>query len=1151
MGIVQYGNTWWGERWLASLTMIDDTNRLPRGRTYARGGKVADIELKNETIHTTVKGSRPRPYKVTLSMGPISKSSVNTMLDKVMEYPSIISKLLNGKLDPQLLELASSVGIKLFPTSSRDMKMKCSCPDYAVPCKHLAASIYKVCADVDNDPFVLFRFRGVDLQKLLKQRKVNIYDIQNRLVPFYSEFVDNHSVKEKKKKNQKLPLIDYSKISDRHSELLALLGARPSFYPQGDFKNEYAKQLRNIAKKASRILSERDDLGNYYNAKSDQFTYDEFDLVYRENTNDIGDFNLAQLLKYEPRELDLTPFSTKYYSLLLNLSLHCIATGLVTPELYQQSDKRYVLRWMPAILDGYIGEVVEKLEILPGVKLASGKRADSYMSLSIFITELIHILQDVDRYDVISSLFFKGVEERFDRLSESAIPNVISRWLKLYSFDLGDYFPVINVEDKQGKFIVDIHIGMTQDLLAAPVTFKSFVKDTKDKSKLLDCYKDLDLLSSYMPNIGRYIDSKGEEGIAYSLSEFPEFLFDIQPILKLLGIKVVLPKALKSLVRPRKSVSLSTSSGGDSSGLLGLADLLNFDWRISLGDEVVTPQAFNKLMTKAGGLIKYKSKYIYIDEADFARLQKELKTSRSLSSLEVLSIALTEELDGATIDLSTEVRSLIKSMTKIDNIPPPAGLNATFRPYQHVGYSWMVKNMKIGVGSIIADDMGLGKTLQVIAFITHLVEEGYINNGNKAIIIVPTSLIPNWEAEFCKFASGISVFTFYGPTREVDQLKEQSVIITSYGTIRSDIVKVKKYKWLVSVIDEAQNIKNPTSQQTKAIKALKADNNIAMSGTPVENRLMDYWSIMDYTNRGLLGNKTNFLKKYDKPISKNHDQDVLARFKKITAPFIMRRMKTDKSIISDLPEKIIQDTFASLTSRQSALYQKVVNEGMDLIRSEEGKEDTSLFKKQGLVLQMILSLKQICNHPTQWLKDGQANVADSGKLQLLVDTMKSIIDAGDKALIFTQFKEMGDIISETLVKEMGIKPLWLHGGITLKNRKQMVDQFQNQDHQRVMILSLKAGGTGLNLTAANHVIHYDLWWNPAVEAQATDRAFRIGQHKNVFVHRFITQHTFEEKINDLINTKKALAEMTVTSGENWIGNMSGRELAEVFRLDQD
>jgi len=270
MGIVQYGNTWWGERWLASLTMIDDTNRLPRGRTYARGGKVADIELKNETIHTTVKGSRPRPYKVTLSMGPISKSSVNTMLDKVMEYPSIISKLLNGKLDPQLLELASSVGIKLFPTSSRDMKMKCSCPDYAVPCKHLAASIYKVCADVDNDPFVLFRFRGVDLQKLLKQRKVNIYDIQNRLVPFYSEFVDNHSVKEKKKKNQKLPLIDYSKISDRHSELLALLGARPSFYPQGDFKNEYAKQLRNIAKKASRILSERDDLGNYYNAKSDQ-----------------------------------------------------------------------------------------------------------------------------------------------------------------------------------------------------------------------------------------------------------------------------------------------------------------------------------------------------------------------------------------------------------------------------------------------------------------------------------------------------------------------------------------------------------------------------------------------------------------------------------------------------------------------------------------------------------------------------------------------------------------------------------------------------------------------------------------------------------------------------------------------------------------
>jgi len=244
----------------------------------------------------------------------------------------------------------------------------------------------------------------------------------------------------------------------------------------------------------------------------------------------------------------------------------------------------------------------------------------------------------------------------------------------------------------------------------------------------------------------------------------------------------------------------------------------------------------------------------------------------------------------------------------------------------------------------------------------------------------------------------------------------------------------------------------------------------------------------------------------------------------------------------------MNDTYASLTPKQSALYQKVVNEALALIKQEGQKEDTSLFKQKGLVLQMILSLKQICNHPSQWLKDGINNLEDSGKLQLLVDTMSSVIEAGDKALIFTQFRGMGDIIAETLELQMGIKPLWLHGGVSMKNRKQMVEEFQNQSHQKVMILSLKAGGTGLNLTAANHVIHYDLWWNPAVEAQATDRAFRIGQNKNVFVHRFITQHTFEEKINDLINSKKALADLTVTSGENWIGELSGKELEEVFKL---
>ena len=1146
----QYGNTWWGEQWLASLSRIDHSNRIPRGVSYARRGMVDEIIIKDATILTKVKGSRPKPYKVTLSMGQLAITRVNTMLDKVMEYPTIISRLMNGKMDPKLLEVALESGVKIFPSSSRDMDMNCSCPDWAVPCKHLAASIYKVCSDIDNNPFVLFEFRGIDLPAMLTARDINIYDIQNQMVASLESYFKNHEYKSSDNtKLNLLPTLDFSKIRDREKELMSLLEEQPSFYTTGNFRKAYDTQLRKVAKIAQRIVDEKVDLSIYYSEKLADKSYEAISIGLTNGKLDSDGFNLGSLLSYEKKDLELSPFSTSYYHQLLKLALHCLANGLVTPTLLEKTDNRYVIFWEPAKLDDTIREIIEAHSDLQGITLDNGKRGNTFISLSILTTDLIHrFSKDVNAFDDrFLALFYKGIEGSFDGLSESSIPNSISRWLRLFNFDLGDYFPVIKVEERNDKFYIDIQIGQKGGDMAAPQEFSVFVNSIKDKSFLFDFYKDLDLLSQYMPRIGDYINTKGSDGLVYTAYELPEFLFHIQPTMKLLGIKVVLPKSLKHLIRPKKSVSLDASSG-ESSGLLGLANMLSFDWKVSLGKNVVSVQEFKDLVTRADTLIKYKSQYIYIDAADFAQLEKELSKSSNLSNIELLSIALAEEFNGSTILLSQDVKSLIKSLTSFDTIDQPKSLKATFRPYQLRGYSWLVKNVKIGVGSIIADDMGLGKTLQVIALITYLVEDKKLNDKRKAIIIVPTSLIPNWEAEFNKFAPDIKPFTYYGPNRDVDDLTGQKVIITSYGNVRSDVAKLKKHKWAISVIDEAQNIKNPAAQQTKSIKSLKADNNIAMSGTPVENRLLDYWSVMDYVNKGLLGNRTSFSKTFDKPISKEHNQDVLAIFKKITSPFIMRRMKTDKSIISDLPDKIMNDTYASLTPKQSALYQKVVNEALALIQQEGQKEDTSLFKQKGMVLQMILALKQICNHPSQWLKDGINNVEDSGKLQLLVDTMSSVIEAGDKALIFTQFKGMGDIIEETLDQKMGIKPLWLHGGVSMKNRKRMVEEFQNQSHQKVMILSLKAGGTGLNLTAANHVIHYDLWWNPAVEAQATDRAFRIGQNKNVFVHRFITQHTFEEKINDLINSKKALADLTVTSGENWIGELSGKELEEVFKL---
>ncbi len=475
----------------------------------------------------------------------------------------------------------------------------------------------------------------------------------------------------------------------------------------------------------------------------------------------------------------------------------------------------------------------------------------------------------------------------------------------------------------------------------------------------------------------------------------------------------------------------------------------------------------------------------------------------------------------------------------------PKTINAELRPYQKRGYSWMYRNSKIGFGSVIADDMGLGKTLQVITTLLKYKEDGLLED-KKALVVAPTGLLTNWQAEIEKFAPSLSTCLFHGTNRKIEN--NYDVLLTSYGIARTEAPKLKKLPWQIVVIDEAQNIKNYDTAQAKAIKTIKADNFIAMSGTPVENRLSELWSIMDYSNRGFLGNIKEFKDDFGTPIETYNDVAVAEKLKKVTAPFMMRRLKSDKSIISDLPDKIEMDAFSTLAKEQASLYEKTLEEALMAIEAIDPANSKELFHRQGLVLQMILALKQICNHPTQFLKNNKLDASLSGKTELLFDKLDSIIESGEKVLIFTQFTEMGNLLQHFIEERYKEKPMFYHGGCTLKQRKEMVHNFQNNPADKIFILSLKAAGTGLNLTAANHVIHYDLWWNPAVEAQATDRAYRIGQKSNVMVHRFITKNTFEERINEMIQSKKALAEMTVSTGENWIGNLSNKELKDLFAM---
>ncbi|MEK7339319.1 MAG: DEAD/DEAH box helicase, partial [Verrucomicrobiota bacterium] len=550
---------------------------------------------------------------------------------------------------------------------------------------------------------------------------------------------------------------------------------------------------------------------------------------------------------------------------------------------------------------------------------------------------------------------------------------------------------------------------------------------------------------------------------------------------------------------------------------------------------------FKKMIKESRGLIRIVDEYVLLDEKEMQALLKQIeKLPEHLSQADLMQAMLAKELNGASVDVDKQFNTLFHQLEKSDPISIPKNLNAQLRPYQERGFNWLLQNIEIGFGSILADDMGLGKTLQVIATILHLKNKGFFNMGQRVLVVVPTGLLSNWQKEIKIFAPDLNLWVYHGQNRELTH--EYDVLITSYGLARRDKKELGKMKWLLLIIDEAQNIKNPHTEQTKAVKSIEAQHKIAMSGTPVENRMLEYWSIFDFTNKHYLGTPKQFKDRYALPIEKERDKDCLTRFKKITNPFILRRLKNDKSIIADLPDKIENNRYCSLSTEQTSLYQEVVDMSVRKIEESEGIE------RKGLVLKLINSLKQICNHPSQFSKNKRADIEQSGKMELLREILLEIDNTGEKSLIFTQYTEMGKIIANLMGEILKIQIPFLHGGLSPKARDEMVHDFQNSSNVRALIISLKAGGTGLNLTAASHVIHYDLWWNPAVEAQATDRAYRIGQKRNVIVHRLLTTGTFEELIDEMIKSKKELANLAIDSGENWITEMSTEQIKDLVSL---
>jgi superfamily II DNA or RNA helicase len=628
------------------------------------------------------------------------------------------------------------------------------------------------------------------------------------------------------------------------------------------------------------------------------------------------------------------------------------------------------------------------------------------------------------------------------------------------------------------------------------------------------------------------------------------------------GFTVILPASLSQRQgwANRLGLKVQAQTGANGSSI-GLASLLNFKWELSIGGQTLSKAEFDRLVALNTPLVEVNGEWIELRAQDvkaatafFAARKNQtglsLEDALRLSTGDTLAI---EKLPVVSFEASGPLQDLLSTLTgnqTVNEIAAPEGFEGSLRPYQARGVGWLSFLEQWGLGACLADDMGLGKTVQLIAFLVHCQAEQRLTGPT--LLICPTSVLGNWEREIKRFAPNLKVLLHHGSQRAQGKsfskaLKGKDIILSSYPLIHRDLSSLTSVTWQFIVLDEAQNIKNADARQSQAVRQLQAQFRIALTGTPLENRLTELWSILDFLNPGYLGPRNFFQRRFATPIERYGDTASLQTLRSLVQPFILRRLKTDRDIIQDLPEKQEMTVFCGLTPEQANLYEQTVQQSLTDIDAAEG------IQRRGLILATLTKLKQICNHPSQFLKEPKLSTQQqrSAKLRRLEEMLEEAVAEGDRALVFTQFAEMGKLLQDYLSQQLGWEALFLYGSTTRPQREAMVDRFQHDPQgPRIFILSLKAGGVGLNLTRANHVFHFDRWWNPAVENQATDRVFRIGQKRNVQVHKFVCTGTLEEKIHEQIESKKALAEQVVGAGENWLTDLDTDQLRSLLVLDR-
>ena len=664
------------------------------------------------------------------------------------------------------------------------------------------------------------------------------------------------------------------------------------------------------------------------------------------------------------------------------------------------------------------------------------------------------------------------------------------------------------------------------------------------------------------PKLWQGLETDTPVGMQLTLEESFSFLQESAWVLEDAGFKVTVPAWYTPAGRRRAKLRLKaagksrSATKGKEKSYFGLDSLVQYEYELAIGEEIVTKKEWEQLINAKAPLVHFRGQWMELDRDKMQQLlefwQSHGDEKPEMSVLEFLqrNAESGEDWDIEHDDILSDMMAKLQDKSKLEPISDQLNLQGNLREYQKRGVAWLEYLERLGLNGCLADDMGLGKSVQVIARLVQ--ERESVDSVLPTLLIAPTSVVGNWQKEIVKFAPHLQSMIHHGSDRLQNSAdfkkacQQQDVIITSFTLARKDEKLLQSIEWQRIVLDEAQNIKNPKAAQTKAILKLSAKHRLALTGTPVENRLLDLWSIFNFLNPGYLGKEAQFRKSFEVPIQKDNNRVKSTTLKKLVEPLILRRLKTDKSIINDLPDKVEQKLYTNLTKEQASLYEVVVKDVEEKLQTVEG------IQRKGLILSTLMKLKQICNHPAQFLQDNsEFSTERSHKLSRLVEMVDEAVSEGESLLIFSQFTEICAGIEKYLKQNLRCNTYYLHGGTSRQRREKMISEFQEPDTEAsAFILSLKAGGVGITLTKANHVFHFDRWWNPAVENQATDRAFRIGQQKNVFVHKFVAIGTLEEKIDQMIEDKKKLAAAVVGNDESWLTELDNDAFKQLIALNK-